>query len=112
VVGLVSDGSILQVSSIQRNQDPDSWLQVKVCSTLATSNPQLPPEKVNSGTPKPKATPEVTYRPVKQGEIGWIRESDILPVTNTNFTPTSANLGECAIGTASPTPTVTSSPSK
>ncbi|MEW5856976.1 MAG: protein phosphatase 2C domain-containing protein [Cyanobacteriota bacterium] len=112
VVGLVSDGSILQVSSIQRNQDPDSWLQVKVCSTLGTSNPQLPPDNVDSGTPKPKAAPEVTYRPVKQGEIGWIRESDILPVTNTNFIPTSANLGECAIGTASPTPTVTSSPSK
>ncbi|MFE1743851.1 protein phosphatase 2C domain-containing protein [Coleofasciculus sp. H7-2] len=112
VVGLVSDGSILQISSIQRNQDSESWLQVKVCSTLGTSNPQLPPEKVNSGTPKPKTAPEVTHRPVKQGEIGWIRESDILPVTNPNFTPTSANLGECAIGTNATTPIVTSSPSK
>ncbi|MBD2743645.1 protein phosphatase 2C domain-containing protein [Coleofasciculus sp. FACHB-1120] len=112
VVGLVAEGSILQVSSIQRNQDLDSWLQVKVCSTLGTSNPQFPPGTVDSSTPTPKASPEVTYRAVKQGEIGWIRESDILPVTNTNFTPTSANLGECAIGAASPTPTVTPSPSK
>ncbi|MBD1893784.1 protein phosphatase 2C domain-containing protein [Coleofasciculus sp. FACHB-129] len=112
VVGLVLDGSILQVSSIQRNQDPNSWLQVKVCSTLPTSNPQLPPEQVNSSTPNPRAVPEVTYRPIKPGEIGWIRESDVLPVINPNFAPTSANLGECAIRAASPTPTVTSSPSK
>ena len=132
VNGIILPGSVLQVSSIQRNGNLDTWLQVQVCSTPATPEPPVPSPKVNAGTQKPPAAPEpkkqppgvvwqpsqttgskspvITYRPVKQGDLGWIRESEFTPVLVQNFTATSSNLGECAIKTASPTPATTASP--
>ena len=132
VNGIILPGSVLQVSSIQRNGNLDTWLQVQVCSTPATPEAPIPSPKVNAGTQKPPAAPEpkkqppgvvwqpsqttgskspvITYRPVKQGDLGWIRESEFTPVLVQNFTATSSNLGECAIKTASPTPAATASP--
>ncbi|NEQ28249.1 MAG: serine/threonine protein phosphatase, partial [Microcoleus sp. SIO2G3] len=126
IVGVVPAGSILQVVTPSFDQQQDRWLQLKVCSPGSRSSAQRPaPAKTPPASPQssvrqsptppnPKPT-SVVYRPVEQGDGGWIREGDILQNINQSFTPTSAQTNACVAPSPSvsphSTPVTTPSPS-
>lgn len=119
VVGVIPAGSILQVISKSLDQQQDSWLQLRVCSPGSNnSNAQQPASAKTSpkGSDSPggkspavsKSKPtSLTYRPVGQGDSGWLREADVLPLLNPNFTPTSVQQIGCITSTPSPLSTST-----
>ncbi len=126
VVGLVPAGSVLQVISKSPDQQQNSWLQLKVCSpgiansgvqspSPVSSSPKPPQSQVaqSPAVPNPKPS-SVAYRQVKPGEAGWIREADIVPIIEPNFTATSAQVTECTTpitsGSSPPIPTPIQSP--
>jgi serine/threonine protein phosphatase PrpC len=125
VVGIVPAGSILQILSQSPDQQQDTWVQLRVCSPGTASSNAQQSESVNAspaspqnqvgttpGVPTPRPT-SVIYREVKQGEGGWIREADVVPIIDPTFTPTSAQRSECATSPPAPassTPRPTQSP--
>jgi hypothetical protein len=115
--GVVPMGSIVQI--INKSPDPqqNSWVELRVCSPgtrnaeaqalkpaqPAAERPQSPVGQSPGGVnPQPTALP---YPPVKSGERGWLKEAEVLPHINQNFTAGS----ECASPSASP-PTSTPVP--
>lgn len=123
-VGVVPAGSILQVIRKAPDQQQETWLQLKVCApSLSNSKVQQPksvkPSPVNSPNQGEKSPvkanskpPIGSYRQVKQGDSGWIREADFVLVQNPNFTATPAQQSECKSETSSPTSTPTAKPSQ
>jgi serine/threonine protein phosphatase PrpC len=116
-LSVVPSGSILQI--INKSPDPqqNSWVELRVClpgtrnaeaQAVNPTQPAAEPPQSQAGkspggvNPQPTALP---YPPVKSGERGWLKEADVLPHINQNFTPT----GECASPSASP-PTSTPVP--
>lgn len=102
--GVIPMGSIVQI--INKSSDPqqNSWVELWVCSLgtrnaeaqalkpaqTATARPQSPVGQSPGGVnPQPTALP---YPPVKSGEQGWLKEAEVLPYINQNFTAGS----ECA----------------
>ncbi len=121
VVGIVPAGSVLQVVQ----QSPDrQWVELKVCSPgIGNAEVQQPkpaktsPEPPQSQSRKSPDTfnskpPSSSYRQVKQGDTGWIRESEIGSIRNPGFTQTSAQQSECAAPTTSPTTSPISKPTQ
>lgn len=125
VVGAIGVSSILQVISKSPDQQQENWLQVRVCTAQTPKAitqevaPKPQPATTPSGRPRPQSkTPEtpatskktasVTYRQVVSGDGGWIKETDILPRLEPNFTPTADQRREClapaSIPATSPTP--------
>jgi serine/threonine protein phosphatase PrpC len=121
VVSIVPAGSILQVINKLPPQKPDSWL-LKVCSpSVNNSNPQpAKPAKASPKSPQSKvgASPAVPKPPldnnprVKQGDEGWIKEAIVVPLIDSNFTPTAAQQSLCTTPapSASPSPSPSSTP--
>jgi len=113
VVGVVPAGSILQVISKSLDQQQDSWLQLRVCSFGSNNSSAQQPASAKTSLPRPqsqggksstlpKSQPtSVTYRQVAQGDSGWLREADVLPLINPNFTLTSDQQSECVTPTPS-----------
>jgi hypothetical protein len=115
--GVIPMGSIVQI--INKSPDPqqNSWVELRVCSPgtrnaeaqalkpaqPSTARPQSPVGQSPVGTTPQQ--PSVTYPPVKSGQRGWLKEAEVLPHINQNFTPTS----ECASPSVSP-PTSTPVP--
>jgi hypothetical protein len=116
-LGVVPGGSILQVINKSPDQQQNSWVELKVCSSGMSHSQAQIPQAAKSTAERPKsqagkspggANPQqapVPYVPVKQGQIGWLKEADVLPHLNPNFTPTN----ECASPSVSP-PTLTPTP--
>jgi serine/threonine protein phosphatase PrpC len=125
VIGLIPANSVLGAIAKQTTPKQESWVQLKVCSTPSAINSQAPvsqPDGTRSqtwqspATSKPvgagsKTTATATYRLVEQGQVGWIREAEIVPVRGANLTPNSPNVGVCAIPPVSGSPTSTPAPS-
>lgn len=119
VVGVIPAGSILQVINKSLDQQQDSWLQLRVCSPGSSSDAQQPasaktapkgsqsPGEKSPAVSKSKPT-SVTYRPVGQGDSGWLREADVQPLLNPNFTSISVQQSGCIAST--PPPVSTSTP--
>ena len=119
IVGVIPAGSVLQVI----NELPaQQWLQLRVCSP-GTGNSEAqqsaPPKPSPGGTQSqirkspepPQSRPTVvSYPPVGQGVIGWIKKGDIELNINPNFTPTPTQESECAALTPSTASTPTPNP--
>jgi serine/threonine protein phosphatase PrpC len=124
VVGIIPAGSVLQVISKSPDAQQDNWLQLRVCSPgSGNSKAQQPAsgkisaERIQSKVAKSPAPPNskptsVTFRQVAPGEGGWIREAEIVPLINLNFTPTPAQQSECAPVTPAPASTPTTKPTQ
>ncbi len=105
IVGQIPPGSVLQ--AIGRSPDRE-WLQLKVCSVGAIGSDIQPPQpqpttpeapqQQSPRTPNSGQTQAYKYAQVQPGNIGWMREKEILPLIEANTAPTSAQLGECAAG--------------
>lgn len=120
VLGVVPSGSILQVTRKLPDQQQNNWLELKACSTdTATAEAQLPPSaKPTAGLPQRQAgdspvgaNPQptaVSYSSIKRGELGWIKEAEVVTNINPNFTPTAAQKSACE--TPSPSPVLTPVP--
>lgn len=112
-LGVVPTGSILQVINQSPDPQQNNWVELRVCS-LGTRNAEAQPltptqptaerpqnqagQSPKAANPKPTALP---YPPIKPGARGWLKEAEILPHINQNFTASS----ECA----SPSPSVPAS---
>ena len=122
VLGVVPPGSIVQVLNKQPDAQQNNWLEVRVCS-VGTSNsgtkppapetasPQRPP--VQAGKPSAVANPKptsVNQRLLKAGEMGWLKQADVLLHINPNFTSTPAQQSECASPAPAPVSTPTTKP--
>ncbi|HEY9612045.1 PP2C family serine/threonine-protein phosphatase [Allocoleopsis sp.] len=116
-LGVVPGGSILQVINKSPDQQQNSWVELKVCSSGMSHSQGQIPQAAKSTAERPQsqagkspggANPQqapVPYVPVKQGQIGWLKEADVLPHINPNFTATN----ECASPSPSP-PALTPTP--
>ncbi|MFB2881516.1 protein phosphatase 2C domain-containing protein [Floridanema aerugineum] len=71
IIGSIPDGSILEIERKDERQQ-ERWLLVKVCST------PLEPKSNNPKQQPPQAVPS-TFRVIKPGERGWIKESESQP---------------------------------
>ena len=115
VVGVVPDGSILQVIKKSPDQQQATWLQLRVCSPGTSNSEAEQPKSVKASPERPQSQvgkspalsnskqTSVPTRRVEPGDGGWIREADVMPLINPNFTPTPAQQSECATPTTSPT---------
>ncbi|AFZ21136.1 PP2C family serine/threonine-protein phosphatase [Allocoleopsis franciscana] len=115
--GVVPTGSILQI--INKSPDPqqNSWVELRVCSPgtrnaesqpLKPAQPAAEPPQSPAGQTPGAVNPQPTTLPyplVKSGDRGWLKEAEVLPQINPNFTLTS----ECVSPSASP-PTSTPVP--
>ncbi|HBL57594.1 MAG TPA: hypothetical protein DDZ80_03255, partial [Cyanobacteria bacterium UBA8803] len=54
------------------------------------------PQQQSPRTPNSGQTQAYKYAQVQPGNIGWMREKEILPLIEANTAPTSAQLWECA----------------
>jgi len=107
VVGAIPAGSLLQVLSKSSDQQQQSWVQLRVCGTSFSKEEAQPPHsgKIPAQRPQPGKSPTVsksqqtsdTNRQVEPGDGGWIKEADVLPLIDPNFTPTSTQRQECVI---------------
>jgi protein phosphatase len=120
-LGVILVGSILEVLKISETTQQGRWVQLRVCSTPAgtspesslvpSSEPASPPpgteidpaaksdiQVIPPGASVAPTLPAPSVLPVpflKPGQIGWIREADILPVVN--LSPSFPQLqGACA----------------
>ncbi|HAJ63331.1 MAG TPA: serine/threonine protein phosphatase [Cyanobacteria bacterium UBA8543] len=108
VVGIIPAGSVLQVISKSPDAQQENWLQLRVCSpgsgNSKTQQPasgkisaeRLPSKVIKSPIASNSKPTPVAHRQVAAGEGGWIREAEIVPIINLNFTPTPAQQSECA----------------
>ncbi|NEO94562.1 MAG: SpoIIE family protein phosphatase [Moorea sp. SIO3G5] len=122
ILGRVPAGSILQVIARKRYpQEETWWIKLRVCSpgTNKTDIPSDIPSDQMSSSPKvgsssvplnsKQTEPSATL--VSQGEFGWIREKEILPMMDRDFTPTPTHASQCQTKTPpSSTPRPTESP--
>jgi len=95
VLGIVPRNSVLQVIDTQQSALQESWLKLRVCSiptlgvTKEALQPPAPkklpsPSKPQGLQPSPgsKEKPNsVQYIQVKQGQVGWIRASEVESVS-------------------------------
>ncbi|AFZ13284.1 protein serine/threonine phosphatase [Crinalium epipsammum PCC 9333] len=110
VLGLIPANSVLQVSQKKQILE-EKWLQLKVCSLpqiaskpSPAKSPQKPLPQLNQQAPainkssavNQKNTSTGTYRLVQPGQLGWIRETEILPLSAENSTANTTQLGKCA----------------
>ena len=120
-VGVVPVGSLVKVINKQSDAQQNNWLEVKVCSLApshsgtkplpaVTASAQRPPTQ--AGKPPAVASPKLipVNHPLKPGETGWLKEADVLPHINPNFTPTPTQQSECAPPSPSPVSTPSAKP--
>ncbi|WP_293109718.1 PP2C family serine/threonine-protein phosphatase, partial [Moorena sp. SIO3I6] len=102
ILGRVPAGSVLQVIARKRYpQEETWWIKLRVCSP-GTNTTDIPSDQMasspkvgsssvplNSKQTKPSATL------VSQGQEGWIREKEILPMMARDFTPTPTQASQC-----------------
>ncbi|MGB7439608.1 MAG: protein phosphatase 2C domain-containing protein [Coleofasciculaceae cyanobacterium] len=104
VVGIVPAGSVLQIIAKEDTQQ-DIWLKLQVCAPGNNSSQTKPP----SPRPTPTASPEKlalpSPQPVKRGNEGWIKETEIRPFIDPNFAQTSGQPSQCVPSTPSSPPT-------
>lgn len=124
VVGIIPAGSILQVISKSPDGQQESWLQLRVCSPSSTkskaqqpaldqiSAERLPSQVAKSPAGSNSKPTSVTYRQVEPGEGGWIKEAEVVPLFNPDFTPTPVQQRECVPVTPSPASTPTPKPTQ
>jgi serine/threonine protein phosphatase PrpC len=127
-VGVIGEGSVLQVISKSPDQQQENWLQIRVCTAqtekaisprgIASQNePKTTPVgQPQSKTPAKPSTPNskttaVTYREVVAGDGGWLKEAEILASVDSTFTPTADQRRECLTPTTVPTNSPTPKPS-
>lgn len=72
-LGEIPANSRLQVQGKQVSQDTEIWLRLKVCSVPQEQTP-TPTAVTPSPTTSPSANPFVS-----SGQVGWVRETDLLP---------------------------------
>ncbi len=88
ILGVIPDGSILEVLRKQNLSQQESWVELRVCTVgnLAGSSENSPePSPLSSPLPSPSGT--ISPAPVESigesivqtGQTGWIRETEILP---------------------------------
>lgn len=101
VVGIVPVGSVLQVIATQDRQQ-DIWLKLKVCdSGRGSSQPQeANPPSTPATSPESSALP--SPQPVKRGNEGWLKETEIRPFIDPNFAQTSGQPSQCVVPSVSP----------
>ena len=85
-LGIISPGSVLQLSSRQAISDRGSWLKLKVCSVPAVTPP----------TPTSTSSAVAPAAALKPGEIGWIEQDVIAPSVTQNLGLKASQLGACA----------------
>ncbi|NEP30983.1 MULTISPECIES: protein phosphatase 2C domain-containing protein [Moorena] len=119
ILGRFTAGSVLQVIARKRYpQEETWWIRLRVCSpgTNKTDIPSdipsdqmaSPPKVGSSSVPLNSKQTKPSATLVSQGQEGWIREKDILPMMDRNFTPTSSQTSQCQKKTppsSSPRPT-------
>ncbi|WP_228035596.1 protein phosphatase 2C domain-containing protein [Oculatella sp. LEGE 06141] len=115
--GSLPPGSILQVMRQQTTQQ-ERWVFLQVCTVpsagavaptgSATSegagNPPVASSAESLSEADPAASPTFTKR-LKQGQTGWIRESEILPLVLPAASVPTAQRGSCSVGNTAPEPT-------
>jgi serine/threonine protein phosphatase PrpC len=102
VLGVVAMGTTLEVLSTGGATPQDRWVQLRICSTPAGTSPELPSDSPSAQRASPEArSPEIKVNPstsdvptasdlpiglagaaatlLQPGQVGWIREADILP---------------------------------
>jgi serine/threonine protein phosphatase PrpC len=114
VVGQIPAGSILQVRDKEQSSQQQSWVQLRVC-TPGTENVEAPSSiRTPAEQPQAQTTAVKKYRPVESGDVGWLKEAEILQVIDPNFppdsTPPPAACAPPVPATASPSPTPTPTP--
>lgn len=123
IVGLIPTGSVLQVIDKLPDTQQVNWLKLAVCTSgsgspnaqpsEATTSSGVPPQsqaQQSPATSNPGQTSAKRYRLVTQGDVGWIRETDVLPNVEP-LEPTAQQPRECVVSTPStPSPASTASP--
>lgn len=81
VIGQLPVGTVLEVIRKQNLSQQESWVELRVCSTIAGESPEqgTPAPDVPIRSPSPVAAPDPALIVAEVGQTGWMREVDLLP---------------------------------